>query len=227
MKRSKKYRQALELFDKLKTYDLEEALTILEKFPKANFDESVELHLKLGIDPTKTDQQIRLSAKLPHGTGKKVKIAAFTEKQTKEAKEAGADVVGGEELVEKIKKTKKTDFDVAVATPEMMPKLSKIAKILGPRGLMPNPKTKTVGPRIDKMIKELQQGMVDIKSDKSGNIHQAVGKRSFSKKQLQENIESLIEFLDKNKPEKVKGKLIKNATVTATMTPGIRLKVRK
>ncbi len=222
--KSKNYRKAQESFQKEETYSLEETLDFLEKFPKAKFDESVEVHLHLNIDPSKSDQQVRTVVSLPHGTGNTKKIAAFTETQQDEAKKAGADVVGDEKLVEKIIKDKKIDFDVAVATPEMMPKLSKAARILGPRGLMPNPKTGTVGPKVAEMIEELKKGKADFKSDKGGNIHQVVGKRSFSKEQLKENIEELLNTVNKNKPAKIKGKLIKTITVTATMTPGIRVK---
>ncbi len=222
--KSKNYRKAQEAFQKGEEYGLEEALELLEKFPKAKFDESVEVHLHLNIDPSKSDQQVRAAVSLPHGTGKSKKIGAFTETQQEEAKKAGADVVGDEKLVEQIIKDKKIDFDVAVATPEMMPKLSKAAKILGPRGLMPNPKTGTVGPKVAEMIEELKKGKADFKSDKGGNIHQVVGKRSFSKEQLKENIEELLNTVNQNKPAKVKGKLIKTITLTATMTPGIRVK---
>ncbi len=222
--KSKNYRKAQEAFQKGEEYGLEEALELLEKFPKAKFDESVEVHLHLNIDPSKSDQQVRAAVSLPHGTGKSKKIGAFTETQQEEAKKAGADVVGDEKLVEKIIKDKKIDFDVAVATPEMMPKLSKAAKILGPRGLMPNPKTGTVGPKVAEMIEELKRGKAEFKSDKGGNIHQVVGKRSFSKEQLKENIEELLNTVNKNKPAKVKGKLIKTITVTATMTPGIKIR---
>ncbi len=222
--KSKNYRKAQEAFQKGEEYGLEEALELLEKFPKAKFDESVEVHLHLSIDPSKSDQQVRAAVSLPHGTGKSKKIGAFTETQQEEAKKAGADVVGDEKLVEKIIKDKKIDFDVAVATPEMMPKLSKAARILGPRGLMPNPKTGTVGPKVAEMIEELKKGKADFKSDKGGNIHQVVGKRSFSKEQLKENIEELLNTVNKNKPAKVKSKLIKTITVTATMTPGIKIR---
>ncbi len=222
--KSKNYQKAQESFQKEETYSLEEALDFLEKFPKAKFDESVEVHLHLNIDPSKSDQQVRTAVSLPHGTGNTKKIATFTETQQDEAKKAGADIVGDEKLVEKIIKDKKIDFDIAVATPEMMPKLSKAARILGPRGLMPNPKTGTVGPKVAEMIEELKKGKADFKSDKGGNIHQVVGKRSFSKEQLKENIEELLNTVNKNKPAKVKGKLIKTITVTATMTPGIRVK---
>ncbi len=220
---SKKYQEAVKQFNQGEKYSLTEALEILEKFPKAGFDESVEMHIRLNIDPKKSDQQVRASVALPHGTGKTQKIAAFTETQQEEAKKAGADIVGGEELVEKILKDKKADFDIAVATPEMMPKLSKAARILGPRGLMPNPKTKTVGAKVTEMITDLKKGRADFKTDKTGNIHQVIGKRSFDNKQLKENAEILLETINKNKPAKVKGKLIKTITLTATMTPGIKI----
>jgi large subunit ribosomal protein L1 len=223
--KSKNYKKAVESFDADKQYSIEEALEILEKFPKAKFDESVEVHVNLNIDAKKSDQQIRASVALPHGTGKTKKIAAFTESQQAEAKKAGAEIVGDEKLVAKIIDTKKIDFDVAVATPEMMPKLSKAARVLGPRGLMPNPKAGTVGPKVEEMIKELQKGKADFKTDKSGNIHQIIGRRSFTSKQLKENAEVLIDTISKNKPAKVKGKLLKTVTVTATMTPGIKVEI--
>jgi large subunit ribosomal protein L1 len=221
--KSKNYKKASEAFDVDKQYSLEEALEILEKFPKAKFDESVEVHIRLNVDPKKSDQQVRTSMSLPHGTGKTQKIAAFTETQQDEAKKAGAEIVGDEKLIAKIIDTKKIDFDVAVATPEMMPKLSKAARVLGPRGLMPNPKTGTVGPKVEEMIKELQKGKADCKNDKTGNIHQVIGKRSFGKDKLKENAEMLLETISKNKPAKVKGKLLKTITITATMTPGIKI----
>ena len=221
--KSKSYKKAIETFDADKRYSLEEALEILEKFPKAKFDESVELHIHLNIDAKKSDQQIRASVSLPHGTGKTQKIAAFTETQQDEAKKAGAEVVGDEKLVTKIIDTKKIDFDIAVATPEMMPKLSKAARVLGPRGLMPNPKNGTVGPKVADMIKELQKGKADCKNDKTGNIHQVIGKRSFGVDKLKENAEALLDVINKNKPTKVKGKLLKTVTISATMTPGIKV----
>src|SRR5690348_5253847 len=152
MKRGKNYRKAAELFDKNKEHSIDEALEVLGQLPKAKFDESVEAHIKTNIDPRKSDQQIRGAVVLPHGTGKTIKIVAFTSTQEKEAKDAGADMIGGEELIEQIRTgAVATDFDIAVATPEMMPKLAKVAKILGPKGLMPNPKTETVGPKITVM----------------------------------------------------------------------------
>ncbi|HHX58329.1 MAG TPA: 50S ribosomal protein L1 [Candidatus Moranbacteria bacterium] len=209
-------------YNKDQLYPLKEGLEILSKFPKAKFDETVELAIKLSINPAKSDQQMRGAVDLPHGTGKSKKIAAFTETQAKEAKEAGADKVGGQELVDEIAKGK-IDFDVAVATPEMMPKLAKVAKILGPKGLMPNPKTETVGPKIAPMIESLKKGRASFKTDKGANIHQIVGKRSFENEKLEENIRAMVDYLNKNKPAAVKGKLIKNISISGTMTPGIKV----
>ena len=223
--KSKNYKKAVGSFNIDKKYSIDEALEILSKFPKAKFDESVEIHIRLNIDTGKSDQQVRATIALPHGTGKTQKIVVFTEIQQDEAKKAGADIIGDEKLVEGIIKTKKIDFDVAIATPEMMPKLSKIARILGPRGLMPNPKSQTVGPKVEEMIKELRKGKADFKNDKSGNIHQIIGKRSFDKKQLKENIEVLLKAVQKNKPTKTKGLLLKNVSITATMTPGIKVEI--
>ena len=226
MKRGKNYRKAQENYDRNAVYSPEEALDLLEKFPKAKFDESVELHIKTNIDATKSDQQIRGALQLPHGTGKTFKIAAFTETQQAEAKKAGAHLVGGAELIEQIKTSSTIDFDKAVATPEMMPKLAQVAKILGPRGLMPNPKTQTVGPKIDVLIEGFKKGNVSFKNDSSGNVHQAIGKRSFTKDQIKENLEAFVNEFKKNKPAGAKGKFIQNASISATMTPGIRVSLK-
>ena len=224
MRTSKKKKASLELFEKNKVYSLEEALEILEKMPKAKFEESVEVHIKTSIDPKKSDQQVRGAAVLPFGTGKTVKVAAFTETQQKEAQEAGADLVGGAELVEKISQNKELAFDVAVATPEMMPKLAKIAKILGPKGLMPNPKSQTVGAQIKPLVEGLKKGKVSFKNDDGGNIHQVVGRRSFSKEQLKENLDFFLEEIKKNKPAASKGKFILSMTLASTMSAGIKFK---
>lgn len=222
MRITKNRKTALELVEKNKMYSLDEALEILEKMPKAKFDEAVEVHIKTSIDPKKSDQQLRGAAVLPFGTGKTLKVAAFTEKQQKEAKEAGADVVGGVELIEKIAQNKEMDFDVAVATPDMMPKLAKIAKILGPKGLMPNPKSQTVGMQIAPLVEGLKKGKVSFKNDDGGNIHQIVGKRSFPKEQLKENIQFFLEEIKKNKPSASKGKFILGTTLASTMSVGIK-----
>lgn len=222
--KSKNYKKALESFDADKKYSLEESLQILEKFPKVKFDESVEMHINLNIDPKKSDQQVRASVAMPNGTGNTVRIAVFTETQQAEAKKAGADIIGDEKLVTEIIESKKIDFDVAVATPEMMPKLSKAARVLGPRGLMPNPKAGTVGLKVADMISELKKGKADCKNDKTGNIHQVIGKRSFSADKLKENAEAVLKAIQDSKPAKVKGALMKNIVITATMTPAIKVK---
>jgi large subunit ribosomal protein L1 len=224
MKQGKRIKAAQKLYDKNKTYSIDKALEILEKLPKPKFDESVEVHVRLGINAKKTDQQLRGTVTLPHGTGKMLKVAAFTSVGKKEAKDAGADVIGEQDLIEKISSNGSIDFDVAVATPEMMPKLAKIAKILGPKGLMPNPKTETVGPNIGEMIKGLKKGKASFKSDSDGNIHQIVGKRSFDQKKLKENISKFLEKVEKSKPAAVKGKLIKAVNLSASMSPSIRVK---
>lgn len=224
MKRGKRYRSVVEGYDKNAEYTIDEALEILEKFSAPKFDESVEVHAKLSINPTKSDQQVRATVDLPHGTGKTKRIAAFTETQAKEAKAAGADIVAGVELIDKIVAGGEIDFDIAVTTPEMMPKLAKAARVLGPRGLMPNPKTQTVGPKIDVLIAGLKGGRASFKTDNGANVHQVIGKRSFKKEQLKENFEVFMKELQQNKPATVKGKLIKSVAITSTMNPSIRVK---
>ncbi len=225
MKKSKNYKKAIEIFDLQKVYLIDEALDILEKFPKVKFDETVEVHVKTEIDAKKTDQQIRSTVSLPHGNGKKMKVAAFTESSQAEAKKAGADIVGGEELITKIIKDKDIAVDVIVATPDMMLKLAKIAKIIGPKGLMPNAKSQTVGPKIGEMIEEIKKGKASFKNDNGGNIHLAIGKRSFDKKALKENFEEFKKVLHTNKPEAIKKAFIKNISISATMTPGIKIQL--
>lgn len=222
MRITKKRKASLALLEKNKVYSLDEALEILEKMPKAKFDEAVEVHIKTSVDPKKSDQQLRGAVVLPFGTGKTLRVAAFTEKQQKEAKEAGADLVGGIELIEKIAEKKELDFDVAVATPDMMPKLAKIAKILGPKGLMPNPKSQTVGMQIKPLVEGLKKGKVSFKNDDGGNVHQIVGKRSFPKDQLKGNIQFFLEEIKKSKPSSSKGKFMLNITLSATMSAGIK-----
>lgn len=225
MKRSKNYNKASEAFDLQKKYSIDEALDILEKFPKLKFDETVEIHVKTEIDPKKTDQQIRTTVSLPNGNGKETKVAAFTESKQAEAKKAGADIVGGEELIEQVIKDKDIKVDVVVATPDMMPKLAKIAKILGPKGLMPNAKSQTVNPQIEKMIEEIKKGKASFKNDNGSNIHLAIGKRSFDKKALKENFEEFKKVLHANKPDAIKKAFIRNISISATMTPGIKIEL--
>jgi len=228
MPRSKRYVELKKLVDAKKLYSPAEAIELAKKTAKTKFDGSLEVHLRLGIDISKSDQQVRTTVVLPHSTGKTKRIAAFvTADKEKDAKDAGAEIVGAEELIEEIAQTGKVDFDVAVATPDMMPKLAKVAKILGPKGIMPNPKTDTVGPNVKKMVEELKRGKVTIKNDSTGNIHQALGKVTLDSKDLLENFEAVLAAIKKNKPAGAKGTFIKNVVITSTMGPGIKVDVSR
>lgn len=223
MKKGKKYLEAAKLIETGKIYGTEEAMELAKKTSKTKFDGSVEVHLRLGIDPKKSDQQVRGTIVLPHGTGKTRKVIAFVSaEKEKEAKDAGADVIGTEEMIGEIAKTGKIDFDIAVATPDMMPKLAKVAKVLGPKGLMPNPKSDTVGTNVTKMVSELKKGKLAFKTDDYGIIHTVIGKVSFDAKALAENYEVLLETIRKAKPSSSKGVFLKNVTVATTMGPAIR-----
>jgi large subunit ribosomal protein L1 len=215
-----------ELVDVNKVYTPEEAIELAKKTANTKFIGSLEVHIHTLIDAKKTDQSVRGTVSLPHGSGKTKKVAAFvTESKEKEAKDAGAFVVGGEELIKKIKETEKTDFDVAVAEPALMPKLAQIAKILGTRGLMPNPKTGTVGANVGALIKEIAGGKVNFKNDDSGNIHQIIGKSNFDSKALLENLKALNQAVLQSKPTTVKGQFIASISINSTMGPGIRVKL--
>lgn len=220
---SKRYNQIKEKFT-AEAMPIAEAVKVAKENSNVKFDESVEVHVRLGIDASKSDQKVRSSAELPHGTGKTKRVAVFTSTKADEAKKAGADIVGGEDLIEEIQKQPKIDFDVAAATPEMMPKLAKIAKVLGPKGLMPNPKVGTVTNDIEDIVRSLKAGQVEFKSDDSGNIHSAIGKVSFEEKKLEENFKAFIEALKKAKPASVKGVFIKSVSVCSTMGPAIKIK---
>jgi large subunit ribosomal protein L1 len=212
--------------DKNKVYSVAEAVELVKKTSNVKFDSSVEVHVKLGIDVSKSDQQIRSTVVLPHGTGKTKTVAAFVgANDEKTAKEAGADFVYGEEEIKKIKDTGKFDFEVAIATPEMMPKLAPAAKVLGPKGLMPNPKTGTVGADVKKMIDELKKGKITFKNDDTGNVHQLVGKVSFDAKKLEENISVFMDAIKKVKPNSAKGTYIEAAYLTSSMGPSIKIQV--
>jgi large subunit ribosomal protein L1 len=225
-KTAKRVKSNNELVDKNKVYSPEEAVELAKKTANTKFVGSLEAHFRTLIDAKKTDQAVRGMVQLPNGTGKTKKVAAFvTESKEKEAKDAGAYIVGGEELIKKIKETEKTDFDVAVAEPALMPKLAQIAKILGTRGLMPNPKTGTVGANIGQMVKEISGGKVNFKSDDSGNIHQIIGKSDFETKKLLENFKALYDAVIHSKPAAVKGQFIGSITINSTMGPGIRVKI--
>lgn len=223
MARSKRYKAAFEKIEAGKVYSIEEAVVVLKESP-VKFDAAVEVHMRLGIDPKKGEQMVRGTVVLPHGSGKTRRVAAFVspEKET-EAKEAGADVVGTPEVIEAIKSTGKFDFDIAVATPEMMKKIAPIAKILGQAGLMPNPKTETVGPNFKKMIQDLKAGKVAYKNDDTANVHQIVGRLSFTPEHLKENIQTFIEAIKKSKPTDTKGTYLKSVTLTTTMGSGIAI----
>lgn len=210
--------------DKNKVYSLDEAITLVKETSGVKFDASVEIHAHLGIDPKKGDQLIRATVVLPHGIGKTKKVAVFcSSDKEKEANEAGADVVYTEEGIKKIKDTGKIDFEVAVTTPDMMPKLASIAKVLGPKGLMPSPKTETVGPNLKKMVEELKKGKVTFKNDDTANVHQIVGKISFDDAKLKENLSAFLEALKKARPTTIKGSYIKNIVLCSTMGPSIRI----
>ena len=221
VKLTKRYRAALEAADLGKEYTVAEAVETLAKLPKANFDETVELSLKLLVDPRKGDEMVRGTVMLPHGSGKTVRVLAFTT-DADAAKAAGASEAGLEDIIEKIQGGW-MDFDVAVATPDAMKEVRKIARVLGPKGLMPNPKAGTVSPDIDKAIKEVMAGRVEFKLDKSATLGVGVGKRSFSNEQLVENVNALIEAVGKARPAAFKGRYIRSVSVSGTMTPGIKL----
>lgn len=223
---AKRVKKNNEMVDTSKVYSPEEAVELAKKTANTKFIGSIEVHVRTLIDAKKTDQAVRGTVSLPNGTGKSKKVAAFvTEGKEAEAKEAGAVVVGGEDLVKQIKETEKTDFDVAIAEPAMMPKLAQIAKILGTRGLMPNPKTGTVGSNVAEMIKEIAGGKVNYKNDDTGNIHQIIGKNNFETPKLVENLKVLVKSIQDSKPMSVKGQLIASITINSTMGPGIRVKV--
>ena len=223
--RSKRYQEAKKLVDSKKTYAPEEAFAIVKKTANTKFDATIELHVHLGIAPKKGEQQVSGTLSLPHGTGGKSKkvMAIVSSAKEKEAKEAGADIVGGEELIEEIAKTGKLDYDIAEATPDMMPKLAKVAKILGPKGLMPNPKTETVGADVKKMVGELKKGKIAFKTDDGANIHFIIGKASFSETQLLENAAAAIDALKRLKPASSKGIYLLQVVTAATMGPGVKV----
>ena len=223
-KRGKKYLESKKAYDSTKEYELEEALKIVEQSAKAKFDETVELHLKLGVDSRHADQQVRGTIILPHGTGKTQKILAFVkEDRIDEALEAGADYAGGAELAEKIQKENWLDFDVVIATPDMMATVGRVARILGPQGMMPNPKTGTVTMDVKQAIAEVKAGKVEYRTDKANLIHVPTGKVSFGNEKLAENIRALLTAVVKDKPAAAKGKYLRSVTVASTMGPGVKL----
>ncbi len=224
-KRSKKYLEALKQVDRNRYYSPREAIELAKKTSYADFDETVEVHMRLGVDPRHADQQVRSVVLLPHGLGKKVRVLVFAEGEAEKiAREAGADYVGSDDLVKKIQEGW-LDFDVAIAIPQVMGKVGRLGKILGPRGLMPNPKAGTIVPPDDlpRVIKEARQGRVEFRVDRTANIHVPIGKVSFPTEQLLENMAALIEAVKKAKPPTAKGTYIKKINVATTMGPGIKL----
>jgi large subunit ribosomal protein L1 len=220
MKYSKNYRKVAELVDANKVYSLEEACELVKKTSTVKFDATIDVSFHFNVDPTQADQQIRGTLILPNGNGKEKKICAVTSK-VEDAKAAGADFVGGKEIIEKIQRENWFDFDILVATPEMMGELGKIARVLGPKGLMPNPKAGTVSPDIAKTIKEFKLGKVEYRLDKNANMALSIGRVSFDKKKLVENLSTLVSTIVRVRPAAVKGSYIKNAVVHTTMGPAI------
>ncbi len=222
MFRGKKYKKIAEAIDRSKAYGLGEAIEILKK-SELKFDQTVEIHFNLGVDPKHSDQVVRGTVVLPHGTGRQVRVLVFCKDNNLEvAKAAGADYAGGADLVQKIQEGW-LDFDAVVATPDMMPVISKVAKVLGPRGMMPSPKAGTVTINVAQTVKELKAGKIQYRVDKGANVHAPVGKLSFSLDQLVENAKSVIDSVVKAKPQSSKGTYIKSLTLSATMAPGIKL----
>ena len=227
-KRGKKYQDSMKSIDKLKLYDLEEAVEAMLTTAKANFDETVEAHVKLGVDSRHADQQVRGAVVLPHGTGKTVRVLVFAKgDKAKEAVEAGADHVGEAELADKIQKENWFEFDVVIATPDMMGVVGRLGRVLGPKGLMPNPKSGTVTFDVAKAIEEIKAGKVEYRLDKTNIIHVPVGKKSFGTEKLVDNIKAIMDAIVKAKPTAAKGKYLRSVTIASTMGPGIKLNTTK
>jgi large subunit ribosomal protein L1 len=225
-KHGKRYEDAAKLFDREQNYDLPEAISIVKKFPATKFDETVEVHMRLGIDPRHSDQQVRNTVLLPHGLGKSVRVLVFAEgEDARIAEEAGADVIADDAIIQKIINDNWLEFDAALATPSMMSKVGRVARVLGPRGLMPNPKAGTVvsSGELAQAIDERKAGRVEFRNDKAGNIHVPVGKTSFDEQQLLENAQTVIDAVSKSRPAAVKGIYMRRVVVTSTMGPGIRV----
>lgn len=220
--RSKRFRALAQKIDKNKQYTVEAAITLIKETATTKFDAGVEMHINLGIDPKKGEEQVRGTVVLPHGTGKIVRIAAFT-KNPEAAKLAGADLAGGEDLIKEIQTTKKANFDVAIAEPEMMKLMAPVAKILGSQGLMPSPKNETVTPDVPKAVEAFKKGKFAFKNDDTGNIHVLIGRVSFSAEQLQENFSILLDILKRARPQATKGVFIKSLTLATTMGPGVKV----
>jgi large subunit ribosomal protein L1 len=225
---SKRFKKALEMVDAAKAYPLKDAVGVLAKFPKAKFNETIDLAFRLGVDPKQSDQMVRGTVPLPHGSGKTVRVLVFAKNGSAAdaARSAGAEYVGFEDMIAKCN-SGWADFDVAIATPEAMVEVRKLGKVLGPRGLMPNPKTGTVTEDTAKAVKEVKAGRVEFKIDKAGNVHVVVGKASFKPEQIEENARAVIEAVAKARPNSIKGSYINSCTLSATMSPPVRVDVRE
>ena len=227
-KRGKNYKTAVAAYDKQTLFDAKDAFEVLDKLPKAKFDETVEVHIKLGVDSRHADQQVRGAIVLPHGTGKTKRVLVFAKgDKVKEAEAAGADYVGADELAKKIQTENWFEFDVVVATPDMMGVVGRLGKILGPKGLMPNPKSGTVTMDVAKALQEIKAGKVEYRLDKTNIIHTPIGKASFGPEKLMDNFTALMEAVIKAKPAAAKGQYLRSVTISATMSPGIKLNPMK
>lgn len=227
-KRGKKYQDSIKTYDKLKLYDTNEAINVVLSTAKANFDETIELHVKLGVDPRHADQQVRGAVVLPNGTGKTVRVLVFAKgDKAKEALEAGSEYVGEAELADKIQKENWFDFDVVIATPDMMGVVGRLGRVLGPKGIMPNPKSGTVTFDLTKAINEIKAGKVEYRLDKTAIIHVPVGKKSFGNEKLLQNTTTVLDAIVKAKPAAAKGKYLKSVTMTSTMGPGVKINPSK
>ena len=228
MKKGKKYLEAAKLVDKATLYDVDAAMELIKKTATAKFDETIEAHIRTGCDGRHAEQQIRGAVVLPHGTGKAVRVLVFAKgDKATEAENAGADFVGGEELIPKIQNEGWFDFDVVVATPDMMGVVGRLGRVLGPKGLMPNPKAGTVTMDVAKAVEEIKAGKIEYRLDKSNIIHVPIGKASFAEAQLADNFHALMDAIVKAKPSSLKGQYLKSVTLTATMGPGVKLNVNK
>lgn len=228
MKRGKKYSDAVKLFDKTQAFDTEEAISLVKKTAVAKFDETIEAHIRLGVDSRHADQQVRGAVVLPHGTGKKVRVLVFAKgDKLTEAEAAGADYVGGEDLIPRIQNDNWFDFDVVVATPDMMGVVGRLGRVLGPKGLMPNPKAGTVTMDVTKAVQDIKAGKIEYRLDKSNIIHVPVGKASFTEEQLVDNFTTLMGAVVKAKPAAAKGQYLRSVTLASTMGPGVKVNTVK
>ena len=228
MKKGKRYAELTKLVDRTNNYDPQEAVALVKKLANAKFDETIEAHIRLGVDGRQADQQIRGAVVLPHGTGKEVKVLVFAkDAKAEEAKAAGAEFVGAEELIPKIQNDNWFDFDVVVATPDMMGVVGRLGRVLGPKGLMPNPKAGTVTMDVTKAVNDIKAGKIEYRLDKTNIIHVPIGKASFTEEQLSDNFQAIMDAIVKAKPTSLKGQYLKSVVLTATMGPGVKVSTAK